>query len=54
MKKVLMLATAALLVSGVSFAQDKKCGKKCCKKGSTYCKDKEKDKIAQKGKTVKI
>lgn len=37
MKKILMLATAAFLVSGVAFAHgdDKKCakGKECCKKG---------------------
>lgn len=37
MKKILMLATAAFLFSGVAFAQDKtekKCakGKDCCKK----------------------
>jgi hypothetical protein len=37
MKKIFMLATAAFLVSGVAFAQDKtekKCakGKDCCKK----------------------
>lgn len=35
MKKILMLATAAFLVSGVAFAQtEKKCakGKECCKK----------------------
>jgi hypothetical protein len=36
MKKVFMLATAALMVTGMAFAQDggKKCGKgkSCCKK----------------------
>ncbi|MBA4197166.1 MAG: hypothetical protein C0459_06380 [Chitinophaga sp.] len=42
MKKVLVLATAALLVSGVSFAQDKtkakeKCTKECCKKDGKDC-----------------
>lgn len=45
MKKVFMLATAALLVSGVSFAHDgKKCGKgkKCTKKEAGCCKDKDK------------
>lgn len=36
MKKILILATAAFLVSGISFAQDKKteakkCDKECCK-----------------------
>ena len=48
MKKVLLLATAALLVSGVTFAQQdkkKKCakGKSCCQKTSKSCsKDAEK------------
>lgn len=53
MKKVLLLATAALLVSGVSFAntdkdKKKKCakGKTCCKKGMHCSKDKEKEKGA--------
>ena len=45
MKKILMLATAAFLFSGVAFAQDKtekKCakGKDCCKKD---CKKDAKD-----------
>ena len=39
-----MLATAALLVSGVTFAQDTKKSaknkKSCCKKGGDCCKDK--------------
>ena len=57
MKKILVLATAAFLVSGVSFAQDKK---SCCKKGSAACKDKEEKSTvkskaaATKSKTVKI
>lgn len=47
MKKVLLLATAALLVTGVTFADNgkkgKKCKKECCKKsGKSCCKDKEK------------
>ncbi|MEY2918682.1 MAG: hypothetical protein RIS73_2396 [Bacteroidota bacterium] len=54
MKKVLLLATAALLVTGISFAntdkgKKKKCakGKTCCTKSSTTstkscCKDKAK------------
>lgn len=53
MKKVLLLATAALLVSGVSFAntdkdKKKKCakGKTCCKKSTQCSKDKEKEKAA--------
>jgi len=53
MKKVLLLATAALLVSGVSFAntdkgKQKKCakGKSCCH-GKSCAKDKEKEKTAE-------
>ncbi len=45
MKKILMLATAAFLFSGVSFAQDeKKCDKanKCCKKESKNVKKADK------------
>ncbi len=49
MKKVLLLATVALLVSGVSFAntdkgKKKKCakGKTCCQKSTSCSKDKEK------------
>ena len=37
MKKVLLLATAALLVSGVSFANNDKDKKKKCAKGKTCC-----------------
>ena len=49
MKKVLLLATAALLVSGVTFAQQdkkKKCakGKSCCQKKS--CSKDKKEKTA--------
>ena len=49
MKKVFLLATAALLVTGVTFAENgkkKKCakGKSCCSKGTaekkSCCKDK--------------
>jgi len=55
MKKVFLLATAALLVTGVTFADNgkksKKCTKSCCKKSGKSCgketgksceKDKEK------------
>ena len=48
MKKIFMLATAALLISGVSFGHDhKKKGSKgkkhsCCKNGASCSKDKEK------------
>jgi hypothetical protein len=54
MKKIFVLATAAFLISGVSFAQDKKCGKSCCKKGSTACKEKASAKTDKKSKTAKI
>ncbi len=54
MKKLFLLASAAFLFSGVSFAQDskKKCDKasKCCKKSAKKCckdKDKEKTKTAK-------
>ena len=52
MKKILILATAAFLVTGVSFAQDKKCdkSKSCCKKGSTVSKAT----AAKKAKTAKV
>jgi hypothetical protein len=45
MKKLLTLATAALLITGVTFANDggKKKGKSCCKKGQhTCCMQKDK------------
>jgi hypothetical protein len=49
MKKLFLLATAALLVSGVSFAntdkgKKKKCakGKSCCQKSKSCSKDSEK------------
>jgi hypothetical protein len=54
MKKILMLATAAFLVTGVAFAHgdDKKCakGKECCKKGDK--KECSKDAKAKDTKTV--
>ena len=50
MKKVFMLTTAALLVTGISFANDggkKKSSKaKTCKKGGSCCKH-YKEKTAQ-------
>lgn len=46
MKKVLVLAMAAFLVSGVAFAHEgkdgKKCDKECCKKGAKDCCSKDK------------
>ncbi|HMO61998.1 MAG TPA: hypothetical protein PKC39_07105 [Ferruginibacter sp.] len=53
MKKMMLLAIAALLVTGASFAGDgKKCkkSKSCCKKEKSCCKKKDKDKE----KTAKI
>lgn len=58
MKKVFLLATAALLVTGVTFADNGK--KKKCAKGKTCCSKKEKDATAEKScckdksKTAKI
>ena len=37
MKKVLLLATAAMLVAGISFANTDKGKKKKCAKGKTCC-----------------
>ena len=47
MKKVLVLATAALLITGVTFAEGgkgkkKSCGKSCTKGSKDCCKDKAK------------
>ncbi len=42
MKKVLMLATAALFITGVAFADKGKGKKKKCAKGQTCCKKDEK------------
>lgn len=50
MKKIFILATAAFLVSGVSFAQDKK---SCCKKGSASCCKDKADKSTVKGSAAK-
>ncbi|MGE5108718.1 MAG: hypothetical protein ACM3H8_14335 [Sphingobacteriales bacterium] len=45
MKKLFMLATVALLFSGVAFAHGgKKCGKKECKKEGKSCCKKSSDK----------
>lgn len=53
MKKLILLATVALLVTGVSFANDggkgkKSCNKSCCKNGKKCSKDKDKDKDKEK------
>ncbi len=47
MKKIFLLATAALLITGVSFAdnrknKNKKKSGKCCSKGHSCKKDKDK------------
>jgi len=46
MKKVFLLAVSALLITGVTFADNgkkhKKGAKSCCKKGGGCCKGKEK------------
>lgn len=49
MKKILVMATAAVLLSGVAFAQDKtktqskeKCNKECCKGKDGKCSKTEK------------
>ena len=53
MKKVFLLATAALMITGVTLADNgkkKKCakGKSCSSKSAkACCKDKEKDKTAK-------
>jgi len=59
MKKILVLATAALLVSSVTFANGdddkKKCakGKDCCKKEGKSCKKDMKEK-AKDAKTAEV
>ena len=58
MKKVLVLATAAFLVTGFAFAQDKdkktaaKSGKECCK-DSKECKKDEKKEVKSTAKETK-
>jgi hypothetical protein len=53
MKKLFLFATAALLISGVSFANTDKGKKKKCAKGKSCCqgkscsKDKDKEKTAE-------
>ena len=59
MKKVLLLATAALLVTGATFADNgkkaKKCTKSCSKKSGKSCgKESSKSSEKEKEKTAKI
>jgi hypothetical protein len=56
MKKLILLATAALLITGITFAEKGK-KKKCCEKTSSCCskagKTCKKDKDKEKTETVK-
>jgi hypothetical protein len=57
MKKVLLLATAALLVSGVTFANTDKGKKKKCAKGTSCCQKAKacsKEKAAEKAQDLKL
>ena len=54
MKKILLLATAALLVSGVSFADNGKDKKKKCAKGKSCCDKKSKSCCKDKSKTAEM
>ncbi|MFN8244193.1 MAG: hypothetical protein U0X40_09110 [Ferruginibacter sp.] len=52
MKKALLLATAALLVTGVTFADNGKGKKKKCAKGKTCCSKHSKSCCKDKSKTA--
>ena len=54
MKKLFLLATAALLVTGVSFAENGKDKKKKCAKGKSCCSKSAKASCKDKSKTAKI
>jgi len=54
MKKLFLLATAALLVSGVSFAETGKDKKKKCAKGKSCCSKTAKSCCKDKAKTAKL
>jgi uncharacterized protein YdeI (BOF family) len=57
MKKLLLLATAALLVSGVTFANTDKGKKKKCAKGTSCCQKAKacsKEKTAEKAQDLKL
>ncbi|MEP7163470.1 MAG: hypothetical protein ABI741_02190 [Ferruginibacter sp.] len=53
MKKVFLLATAAFLFTGVSFADGGKKGKKCAK-GKSCCSKSSKSCCKDKSKTAKL
>ncbi len=54
MKKVFLLATAALLVTGVTFADNGKGKKKKCAKGKSCCEKTTKSCCKDKSKTVSM
>ncbi|HPH84184.1 MAG TPA: hypothetical protein PLC48_01955 [Ferruginibacter sp.] len=54
MKKLFLLATAALLVTGVSFAEGGKGKKKKCAKGKSCCSKTTKSCCKDKAKTAKL
>jgi hypothetical protein len=54
MKKLFLLATAALLVTGASFAENGKDKKKKCAKGKSCCSKSAKASCKDKSKTAKI
>lgn len=54
MKKVLLLATAALLITSVSFADNGKSRKKKCAKGKTCCSKTSKSCCKDKSKTASM
>ncbi|CAN5731027.1 hypothetical protein BH11BAC4_BH11BAC4_14440 [soil metagenome] len=54
MKKVLLLATAALLITGTSFADSGKGKKKKCAKGKTCCSKTSKSCCKDKSKTASM
>ena len=54
MKKVFLLLTAAVLVSGVSFADNGKGKKKKCAKGKSCCSGESKSCCKDKAKTANL
>jgi hypothetical protein len=54
MKKLFLLATAAFLVTGVSFANADKGKKKKCAKGKSCCSKSAKSCCKDKAKTAKL
>lgn len=54
MKKLLLLASAALLITGVTFADNGKGKKKKCAKGKSCCSESKKSCCKDKSKTVEM